>query len=573
MLRAAQCRLLVGPEPGLIAEREHTSLEERFGALQVVRFVIVGLVIAASVGVPGQLGMSMGRVLPLSMAYLGACVLGQVADTVRARGERRTSGPGDLGAPSRTSFRHMLLPVDSFYLAALTVPSGGAQSDFIWLFTVQLIAVTLLASPRTGVRMALCDSVLLLAITVLRLAVPLGQMLGSSQVDTPSAGVVAVRISGFWAVALCTAYFSSLSERDLRRAKAQLDALTQMAADMEESIEAGYGAAEIEAVLLRSVMAPFGFRRAAVIWERKARVTAAWTADVQAEQAEVQKPRAGGHQVEPLVLGLDALEAPVAQRALRSGRPVLVKAIGDGRDAVLASALPSAHNVVVVPLKAGLERQGVVLGEYGALSRRRVNRRSVEMMTRFAAHAALALSNADLRQEVAKLAASDSLTGLPNRRALMTALHRELARCARSGEPLSVAVVDVDHFKRVNDTFGHLAGDEVLREVAAAMVGTLRDADIVARYGGEEFAVVLPNCRSEQALCVLERMREAVSRIQTVTRVTVSAGVATVESDSIDGEQLLGAADEALYVSKNSGRDRVTSAGPVLPSPPQVLRF
>ncbi|HET9060242.1 MAG TPA: GGDEF domain-containing protein [Acidimicrobiales bacterium] len=592
-LRAVQCRLMVGPEPGLVAPREHTSLEERFGALQVVRLVIVGLVIIASVAVPGELGMSTGRVLPLSLAYLAACLLGQVADSVRARSDRRSGGPAEPGIAVRTSFRHMLLPVDSFYLAALTVPSGGAQSDFIWLFTVQLIAVTLLASPRTGVRMALCDSVLLLAITVLRLAVPLGQMLGSSQVDTPSAAVVAVRISGFWAVALCTAYFSGLSERDLRRSKAQLDALTQMAADMEESIEAGGDASQIAAVLLRSLTAPFGLRRAVVIWERKARVSAARTARVLGPPGA---PVAGDVEetlVEPLALGLDALEAPVAQRALRAGRPVLIRSFADDRDSVLAGVVPDAHNVVVVPLKAGLERQGLVVGEYGPLSRRRVNKRSIEMMTRFTAHAALALSNADLRQEVAKLAATDSLTGLPNRRALMTALHRELSRSARSGEPLSVAVIDVDHFKRVNDAFGHLAGDEVLREVAGAMVSALRDVDIVARYGGEEFAVVLPNCRSDQALNVVERMRRAVSRTQTVTRVTVSAGLATIQGGPgdgspgegsrlgeggqgeavVDGEQLLAAADEALYVSKNAGRDRVTVAGPVLPSPAQVLRF
>lgn len=562
-----------------MADREPTSLEERFGALQAVRLVIVGLVIVASVAVPRQLGMSTGRVLPLSFAYLAACLLGQFADVLRARAVRRRGEEGQaadrrVGKPAPTSFRHMLLPVDSFYLAALTVPSGGAQSEFIWLFTVQLIAVTLLVSPRTGVRMALCDSVLLLAITVLRLAVPLGQMLGTSQVDTPSAGVVAVRVVGFWVVAICTAYFSSLSERDLRRAKAQLDALTQMAADMEEAIEAGCGAEQIQSVLLRSLVGPFGFRRAAVIWERKARVTAARTGALPVEVRTMPVPGPVlTAEVEALSMGLDALEAPAAQRCLRSSRPMLVRALAGGRDAVLSEALPSAQNVVLVPLKAGLERQGVLLGEYGPMARRRVNRRSVEMMTRFGAHAALALSNADLRQEVAKLAASDSLTGLPNRRALMTALQRELSRSARSAEPLSVAVVDVDHFKRVNDTFGHLAGDEVLREVASAMVSSLRDLDIVARYGGEEFAVVLPNCGAEQARAALERMRAAVAQTQTVTRVTVSAGVATVDGGVMDGEQVLAAADEALYNSKNTGRDRVTVAGPVLPAPPPVLRF
>ena len=111
---------------------------------------------------------------------------------------------------------------------------------------------------------------------------------------------------------------------------------------------------------------------------------------------------------------------------------------------------------------------------------------------------------------MARLAASDSLTGLANRRELSSALMREAARTARTKEPLSLAVIDIDHFKDINDTFGHLVGDEVLRQVADAMAGSVRDGDLVARYGGEEFAVVLPNCAGDGALAVVERVRAAV---------------------------------------------------------------
>ena len=104
----------------------------------------------------------------------------------------------------------MLLPVDPVYLTVLALPSGGAQSDFILLFTVQLISVTLLASPRAGIRLALWDSVLLLSVTLFQLGGPLGQALGTPQVVTPTAGAVALRIGGFWAVALTTASFSAL---------------------------------------------------------------------------------------------------------------------------------------------------------------------------------------------------------------------------------------------------------------------------------------------------------------------------------------------------------------------------
>ncbi len=565
-----------------LAPRQHTSLDQRLGALQLVRVAVVMLVLVAAVGVPHQLGLSLGQVLPLSLAYLASCLLGQVVDTLRGRS---VQAGAERRGPS-ASFRQMLLPVDSFYLAALTLPSGGAQSDFVWLFAVELIAVTLLASPRTGVRLAMCDTVLLLGITALRLGAPLGQLLGTANVYTPSPGEVVVRTAGFWAVALCTAYFSALSERELRRSKGQLDALSQMAAEMEEAMEGGSGAEGIEAVLLRSLLAPFGLARAAVIWERKARVTAArawaqapaapdapggpseptWAEGAaDATDAGTQAPVApkATASVEDVSVGLDALECPVAKRALRGNQAVLVRALSAATDRALDELLPDASNVVVVPLWAGRERQGLLLAESGPPVRRRVSRRSLDMLMRFGAHAALALSNADLRKEVDKLAASDSLTGLPNRRALMTDLSREIARSARSGQPLSLAVIDVDHFKRVNDTFGHLAGDEVLREVAAAMSANVRDVDVVARYGGEEFAIVLPNCTGEGALAVVERVRAAVATTRTVTTVTVSAGIATAAGPGLDGERLLGAADAALYASKNAGRDRATLAPPV----------
>ncbi len=168
-----------------------------------------------------------------------------------------------------------------------------------------------------------------------------------------------------------------------------------------------------------------------------------------------------------------------------------------------------------------------MLAESGPPPSRRMSRRSLDMVSRFAAHAALALRNADLKAEIARLAASDPLTGLANRRALTTALGREVARSVRTKEPLSLAIMDIDFFKKINDTYGHVAGDDVLRAVADAMAANIRDVDLVARYGGEEFAIVLPNCPSDGALIVVERVRAAVSALPTVTRVTVSAGIAT----------------------------------------------
>jgi diguanylate cyclase (GGDEF)-like protein len=538
-----------------LARPEHTSLEQRLGALQVVRVAIVCLVIAAAWAAPRQMGMDLGQVLVRSLVYLSVCLAGQMADMAWERG---ASASGQRR--SRAPFQQWLLPVDPVYLAVLALPTGGAQSDFILLFSVQLISVTLLASPRTGIRLALWDSVLLISVTFLQLGQPLGEWLGTPQVVAPTTSAVALRIGGFWAVALTTAYFSALSERELRRAKAQLDALTTMASQMEEAMEAGLEAADIAAILLKSVIYPFSFKQVAVVWEKKQRTEAA-------------RYIAAAPEVESLAVSMftDGLsKSPLAERVLRGSGPVLVRNLppNDQSSSGLGALLPDATNVVLVPLKGGRERQGLLLAESGPPRSRRMSRRSLEMVNRFASHAALALTNADLKAEIARLAASDPLTGLANRRALTTALAREVARAVRTKEPLSLAVMDIDFFKKINDTYGHVAGDDVLREVARAMAANVRDVDLVARYGGEEFAIVLPNCPSEGALQVVERVRAAVAALATVTKVTVSAGIATEPGEVTDSERLMAAADEALYVSKRSGRDRATLAPALGGQPP-----
>lgn len=528
-----------------LADAEHTSLEQRFGALQVVRLCIVGLVILAAWFSPQELGLTVRQVLPPSLAYVCLCLLGQLGDHLLARRSARSRAPLQL----------MLLPVDSVYLAVLAVPSGGMKSYFILLFAVLLVTVTLLGSPRTGLRLALWDSVLIVGISLLDLGRPIEQFLAFPAIVTPPSGAVVARIIGLWAVAISAAYFAALSESGLRRSKAQLDALTRMASEMERAMEAGRGAEEIAAVLLKTVLGPFLFRQVGIVWEREGGAT---LANLAPGQEAVSFVELGG-------LVRKRLDNGTAARAVAENGPVLVHNLSPD----LEMALPGATNVIVVPLRVGRERLGVLLAEAGPPASRRVSRRSLDMLNRFCVHAALALNNADLNAEVARLAASDSLTGLANRRQFSSALMREAARRARTGAPLSLAVIDIDHFKAVNDTFGHMVGDEVLRQVARAMARNVRDVDLVARYGGEEFAIVLPNCAGEGALAVVERVRSAVESAATLTKVTVSAGIATSLGADSDGESLMAAADRALYESKRGGRDRVTlvSIG-LAPGPP-----
>lgn len=173
---------------------------------------------------------------------------------------------------------------------------------------------------------------------------------------------------------------------------------------------------------------------------------------------------------------------------------------------------------------------------------------------------------AELELELRLLASRDSLTGIANRGAIIDILQRELARRARTQEPISVIFCDLDRFKSVNDTYGHLAGDEVLREACRRMGASLRPYDAFGRYGGEEMLVVLPNCEVEGALEVAERMRAAVAARPVSTRfgeiaTTVSIGVASVgRLDTATLGALLQRADEALYRAKANGRDCITIA-------------
>lgn len=170
------------------------------------------------------------------------------------------------------------------------------------------------------------------------------------------------------------------------------------------------------------------------------------------------------------------------------------------------------------------------------------------------------------RDELVRLARTDGLTGLYNRRTFDDLLRREWRRLARTGEPLAVIMMDVDHFKLYNDTYGHGGGDLCLQRVARAAVGALqRPADVVARYGGEEFVALLPVTKLEGAIAVAEAIRAAVAGLEiphtaskTSAHVTVSLGAAcTVPQPDKDPASLLALADQQLYAAKSEGRNRV----------------
>jgi diguanylate cyclase (GGDEF)-like protein len=162
---------------------------------------------------------------------------------------------------------------------------------------------------------------------------------------------------------------------------------------------------------------------------------------------------------------------------------------------------------------------------------------------------------------------TDSLTGLLNRRSFMDLSSKEETRARRHGDPFSVLMLDIDHFKKINDTHGHLAGDYALATLAGLVSQTIRQEDVFARYGGEEFAVILPQTDLDGAFHLGERIRHALEDLRVerldgkgVVQVTVSAGVSAIPVNARDKSSLIAAADAALYQAKRSGKNRTARA-------------
>jgi diguanylate cyclase (GGDEF)-like protein/PAS domain S-box-containing protein len=246
--------------------------------------------------------------------------------------------------------------------------------------------------------------------------------------------------------------------------------------------------------------------------------------------------------------------------ALRTGHPHLVVA-GD-KTARCAHAAGVTHTYMCIPILAQGEAFGILhfqaTDEVPTLADSELS-----LKTTFAGHLGLSVANIRLREALHTQSIRDPLTGLYNRRYLGETLERETRRAVRAEHGLGVLILDLDHFKKFNDTYGHDAGDTVLRETATFLTKSVRAEDIVCRYGGEEFVVVLPMADLKASQARAEHIRAKLRELtilhqgRSVGMLTVSVGVAELPTHGTEGKELLEAADAALYRAKREGRDRV----------------
>lgn len=430
----------------------------------------------------------------------------------------------------------LALGIDGAFLAAATYLVGGSPGPVRYLVLVYLTVINLLGAWRIGVLSAVWQSMTQLAFYLAQRSHALA---GIANPVTPGreGNQFAAFLAALWVLTIVTALLSAVNQEELRRRRYEVDRLVDLGRDMENAEDAD----TIGQLLLGALGDAFGFDRMALFGV---------VHDVPRLLVATQ-PTAP---FDGTLHDRSLLTQAVAERTT-----MRVDRVDDEADPWLAASFPAARDLVVVPLLAdGVV--GVLVAGLGHWANKPAEGRVIAATERFAGHAALAVRSADLLARVRQLAITDGLTQLSNRRAFDRAIEREIGRAARSDGRLSVVLIDLDHFKDLNDEYGHVTGDTVLRQISRALAGSVRTYDTIARYGGEEFAAVLPGCSAGLAFTLADRLRLAVQDAASDIKVTASVGVATYPYDGADTSTLLRSADRALYAAKRAGRNRVRSA-------------
>lgn len=512
------------PPSGQDVDRSMLSAE-RMGYFQILRMAFCLMTLVSAILAPEALGSSAEEFSTPTALYLIS--IGVFESIRKTR----------LG---NTAMIWMMLVVDGLYLAWIIYASGTTASPLRFLLYMHVIAVTLLISHKAGLKIAWWHSLLIFIFFHAQLAgiIP-ARGLSAEAFDRGDLGIYQPSIFAaiaLWLVAVGTAPFSSLNERELRRRKGDLEVLADTARDLENASSAP----EVARVLVERVCEAFDFTRGVVLIGQDG------TLGVVARHGAIEELQSTTTEVDEAI-----------ERAWKARETLLLRELGDD-DRILKALMPGGRDLLVAPLVADAQPLGVLVLEKEADNSPHIQRRIVSMVGQFASHGALAMRNAWLLEQVQRLAATDALTGIANRRAFEKTLQAEISRASRTRSDLTLIMLDIDRFKSLNDEYGHQAGDEVLARVGEALRKACRESDTPARYGGEEFAVLMPGCSPTEATMAAERLRRTISAIDAVRPITFSAGIATFPIHALAADELIARADDALYESKESGRDRAT---------------
>ena len=236
------------------------------------------------------------------------------------------------------------------------------------------------------------------------------------------------------------------------------------------------------------------------------------------------------------------------------GTPFTIKTPNKGETRFLASL--NLEEFVTVPLKTRDKVIGVILAD-NFITKKPITEDGLRMLTMFANQAGLAIENSRLYEKTVVLSNSDSLTGLWHHGHFQYLLDKKIKSSKKKNEPFTLLMVDIDNFKKFNDSHGHQAGDAILRTISNIFKHASRKIDTIARYGGEEFSMILAGTKKQEALVLAERLRKAVESSNKLEGITISIGVASFPEDGTKKTPLISKADKALYEAKGTGKNKV----------------
>jgi diguanylate cyclase (GGDEF)-like protein len=496
------------------------------GYLLLLRLAITAITLTWVALRPASLGAPIDDVLGTTTAFAAVSI---VAELVRRRSTR-------FGYAWLTA----MLLADGLYLAYTMYATGGTQSPIRFLAYLHVVAVSLLVSYRTGLKVALWHSLLQLVLVYAQAAMllPPVDVLPGRSIEFDRMPVM--NVTAFWLFALATSAFSALNERELRNRRGDLQAMVEVGSRLDAVTDPVVQSR----ILLDGLVGRFGFPRGVVLGSAEGQVV------VMAAHGVDSTPR------KPLRADW------IVRRAWERRQVLAAKRLDPIWDPMLAAVLPGARNLLVAPMSAEGRSLGAIVVEHPSGRLPAVERRVAAVVEQLAAIAALNLRNAVLLDSVRDLAERDALTGAANRRMFQSELGRVLERRAgdeAQDQVTAVLFIDLDDFKIVNDSLGHAAGDALLVAVTERISDLVRGSDLVARLGGDEFAVLTkdePDLNRSRAMAQRLVRELRAPYLIGANHVTVSAsiGIASAREAPEGASDLVRNADVAMYMAKANGK-------------------